>query len=116
MVDTKSGSFMTSDEIVGDTDDLFWDEARRRVYVVGGDGFVDVLARDGDRLQRIGRVSTRSGARTGLWVGSQSRLYIAVPECSGEPAEIRVLSGEFTSMRSRRWLLATTGVVGIVLG
>jgi hypothetical protein len=90
MVDTNSGSFVSSADIVGDTDDLFYDEARHRLYVVGGEGFIDVLGRDGDRLQRIGRISTRAGARTGLWVASQSRLYVAAPERGGEPAEVRV--------------------------
>jgi DNA-binding beta-propeller fold protein YncE len=90
MVDTRAGSLATSLAIVGDTDDLFYDEARRHVYVIGGDGFVDVVARDGDRLERIGRTSTRGGARTGLWVSSQSRLYVAVPVRGSESAEVRV--------------------------
>jgi hypothetical protein len=94
MVDTRSGAFVASTDIVGDTDDLFYDDVRRQVYVIGGDGFIDVLGRDGDRLQRVGRVSTRGGARTGLWVGPQSRLYVAVPERAGEPAEIRVFDAE----------------------
>ena len=94
MVDTTSGSFVTSSHIVGDTDDLFYDEARGRVYVIGGEGFIDLFGRDGDRLQRLGRVSTRAGARTGLWVSSQSRLYVAVPERGGEPAEVRVFEAE----------------------
>jgi YVTN family beta-propeller protein len=94
MVDTRSGSFVASSEIVGDTDDLFYDESRRRVYVIGGEGFVDVLAREDDGLKRIGRVSTRSGARTGLWVTAQSRLYVAVPARGGESAEVRVFEAE----------------------
>ena len=94
MVDTRSGAFLTSAEIVGDTDDLFYDQVLRRLYVIGGDGFVDVIAREGDGLKRIGRVSTRGGARTGLWVPSQGRLYVAVPERAGESAEIRVFEAE----------------------
>jgi len=94
MIDTHSGSFLTSIDIVGDTDDLFYDAARRRLYVIGGEGFVDVLARDDDHLQRVGRVTTRSGARTGLWVPSQDRLYVAVPERGRESAEIRVFEAE----------------------
>lgn len=94
MIDTRSGSSVTSIDIVGDTDDLFYDDARRRVYVIGGDGFVDVIGRDGERLHRVGRVSTRGGARTGLWVAAQSRLYVAVPERGGESAEIRVFEAE----------------------
>jgi YVTN family beta-propeller protein len=94
VVDTRAGALAASAEIVGDTDDLFYDDARRRVYVIGGEGFVDVFARDGDRPDRIGRTSTRAGARTGLWVPSQSRLYVAVPLRSGEAAEIRVFEAE----------------------
>ena len=90
MVDTRAGSLAASLAIVGDTDDLFYDDARRHLYVIGGDGFVDVVARDGDRLERIGRTSTRGGARTGLWVSSQSRLYVAVPVRGSESAEVRV--------------------------
>jgi hypothetical protein len=94
MIDTQSGSFVASTDIVGDTDDVFYDEVRRRVYVIGGDGYVDIVARDGDRLQSLGRVGTRGGARTGLWVGSQSRLYVAVPAQGGRSAEIRVFEAE----------------------
>ena len=94
MVDARSGAFVTSADIVGHPDDLFYDESRRRVYVIGGDGFVDVLARDSDEVKRIGRVSTRDGAQTGLWVSSQSRLYVAVPERGGESAEVRVFEAE----------------------
>jgi hypothetical protein len=94
MVDTRSGAFVTSTDIVGHPDDLFYDESRRRLYVIGGDGFVDVLAREGDEVKRIGRLSTRDGAQTGLWVPSQSRLYVAVPERGGESAEVRVFEAE----------------------
>jgi hypothetical protein len=90
MVDTTSGSFVASTDIVGDTDDLFYDAVRRRAYVIGGEGFVDVLGRESDRLQHLGRISTRTGARTGLWVAPQNRLYVAVPERGGESAEVRV--------------------------
>ena len=90
VIDTRAGSLVSSVEIVGDTDDLFHDATRRRVYVIGGEGFVDVLAWDGNRLERVGRTSTRGGARTGLWVPSQSRLYVAVPARGSESAEVRV--------------------------
>jgi hypothetical protein len=90
LIDTRTGAFVTTTPAVGDTDDLFYDDVRRRVYVIGGDGLVDVFARDGDHLERLGQASTRGGARTGLWVSSQSRLYVAVPSRGSERAEIRV--------------------------
>jgi len=60
------------------------------VYVIGGEGYIDVLGREGEALKRLGRVSTRGGARTGLWVASESRLYLAVPERGSQSAEVRV--------------------------
>jgi hypothetical protein len=93
MFDTRSGMMVASTDIVGDTDDLFFDVPRQRLYVIGGDGFVDVLRRQGDTLAVMGRVATRGGARTGLWVAAQNRLFVAVPARAGQGAEIRVFEG-----------------------
>lgn len=90
MLDTSSGAALTSVDIVGDTDDLFIDAARGRLYVIGGEGFVDVIGRARDTLTRVDRIATRAGARTGLWVPSLSRLYVAVPARDGLGAELRV--------------------------
>ena len=89
-IDTRTGKVTTSVEVVGDTDDLYYDAARKRVYVIGGDGFVDVVERQGDELRRSSRVPTRSGARTGLWVASLNRLFVAVPARGVDGAEVRV--------------------------
>jgi YncE-like protein len=90
MLDTSQGRIVGSTTIVGDTDDLFYDRVRQRLYVIGGEGFIDVIQRDGDILKTVDRVATRDGARTGLWVPGQSRLYLAVPARGGQPAEVRV--------------------------
>jgi len=89
-IDTRSGKVTASFNIVGDTDDLFYDAERRRIYVIGGEGYVDVLQREGDAIQRVTRTATRAGARTGLWVPSLNHLYVAVPARGAERAEVRV--------------------------
>jgi DNA-binding beta-propeller fold protein YncE len=91
-LDTGSGQVTASTATVGDTDDLFYDAARRRIYVIGGEGFIDVLERDGDAFHRVGRIATRPGARTGLWVPALNRLYVAVPARGSAGAEVRVFS------------------------
>jgi hypothetical protein len=49
--DTTSGKRVGSSPIVGDTDDLFYDVARKRLYVTGGEGYIDVFAQnDADHL------------------------------------------------------------------
>jgi DNA-binding beta-propeller fold protein YncE len=94
ILDGGSGAMITSVDIVGDTDDLFFDPVRQRVYVIGGEGYVDVLRRRGDAIERTARVATRDGARTGLWVAATSRLYVAVPARNGQGAEARVFEAE----------------------
>jgi DNA-binding beta-propeller fold protein YncE len=89
--DTGSGTEVSSFDIVGDTDDLFYDVERRRLYVTGGEGFIDVFdAAAGSAYRRIARVPTAPGARTSLFVPELHRLYLAVPHRGGQKAEIRV--------------------------
>jgi len=89
--DTTSGKQMASFDIVGDTDDLFYDALRKRLYVSGGDGYIEVIQDEGaNRFVRTARVPTAPGARTSLFVADQSRLYLAVPHRGNQKAEIRV--------------------------
>jgi DNA-binding beta-propeller fold protein YncE len=89
--DTTSGKETSSFDIVGDTDDLFYDAARKRLYVSGGEGFIDVFQnQDANRFTRIARVATAPGARTSLFVQELNRLYLAVPHRGSQRAEIRV--------------------------
>jgi DNA-binding beta-propeller fold protein YncE len=89
--DTTTGKETVASDIVGDTDDLFYDAERRRVYVAGGEGFLDVLDVRGAIPTRIARVATAAGARTALAaVVEQGRLYLAVPHRGAQRAAILV--------------------------
>jgi len=89
--DTTTGKEVASFDIVGDTDDLFYDAARKRVYVSGGEGYIDVFQQqDGNRFARLAHVATAAGARTSLFVPDQNRLYLAVPHRGSQKAEIRI--------------------------
>jgi DNA-binding beta-propeller fold protein YncE len=92
--DTATGKETGAADIVGDTDDLFYDAARKRLYVSGGEGFIDVFhvvdARQPATLTRVARVATPTGARTSLFVPEQGRLYLAVPHRGAQRSEIQV--------------------------
>jgi DNA-binding beta-propeller fold protein YncE len=89
--DTRSGSQIGTFEISGDADDLFYDAARKRLYISCGDGFLDVFQQlDIGRFTRVAQVPTAAGARTSLFVPEQQRLYLAVPHRGDQKAEIRV--------------------------
>ena len=95
VIDTETGKQTASVEIVGDTDDLFYDAARKQVYVIGGQGFVDVFEqKSADRYDRVARYPTGPGARTGLFVPDWGKLFVAVPHRSEQRAGILVLEAK----------------------
>jgi DNA-binding beta-propeller fold protein YncE len=74
----------------GDSDDVFADHKRHRVYVSCGQGFVDVFAAQGNSYARISHIATVSGARTALFVPEMDRLFLAVRASGGVPAAVWV--------------------------
>lgn len=89
--DTASGRLAARVDIAGDADDVFLDEAHERVYAICGAGRVDVIhAASPDRYELEGSIATARGARTGLLVPAQRRLYVAAPATAGAPARILV--------------------------
>jgi DNA-binding beta-propeller fold protein YncE len=89
--DTETGTSVSDLEISGDTDDLFFDSKRSRIYISCGAGFLDVIQRrESDRYERVARQPTRAGARTCFYSADLDRLYLAVPQQGGQNAGIRV--------------------------
>lgn len=89
--DTTSGKDIAAFDTVGDTDDLWYDAGRKRLYVTGGEGFIDVYQEPAaNRFTRTAHIATAAGARTSLYVADLNRLYLAVPRRGGQRAEIRV--------------------------
>ena len=77
LLDAASGAVIASVETCGDADDVFFDDRRRKIYVVCGAGAVDVFDRNNGGLRRIAQVETAPGARTGLFVPELDRLFVA---------------------------------------
>lgn len=86
------GRRLSGIDTCGDSDDAFVDPKRNRVYVICGEGVVDVFAAQGDTYARVGRLSTSPGARTGLFVPELDRLYVAARATSGAAASLWILA------------------------
>jgi len=100
-LDAATGKEVASQPAAGGADDLFYDPALRRVYVISGAGEVDPYQVDETRnLHPLTVVHTAPGAKTALLVPSQSLLYLGVPGVGGKPAEIRVYSTGSAQMPS----------------
>jgi DNA-binding beta-propeller fold protein YncE len=91
VVDTHTGKLVADLAISGDTDDLFYDAAHRRLYLSCGEGFIDIISQQGsDTYELKGKIATRSGARTGFFFPVLKQFYLAVPQGSDQPAELRI--------------------------
>jgi hypothetical protein len=82
------GALVAERDTCGDSDDLFFDAKRKRAYVICGAGFIDVFDAASAAYQRIARIPTVSGARTGLFVPALDLLAIAVRASGKEPAAL----------------------------
>ncbi len=91
VLETTSGKTVTELPISGDTDDLFYDAQRKRLYISCGEGFIDVIEQsDGDTYKLSEKISTAPGARTSFFSPQLGQFYLAVPRRGEKPAEIRV--------------------------
>ncbi|MBI3693341.1 MAG: YncE family protein [Acidobacteria bacterium] len=95
VLDTASGKVVAEFACVGDTDDLFYDARRKRLYVSGGEGSVSVFEqRDPDHYQPLAKVPGAPGARTSLYVPELDRLYLAVPKRPNQSSELRIYQAQ----------------------
>ena len=91
VLDSRSGAVVASIPTVGTLDGLSYDQATRRLYTTGGEGFIDVTQQmDADHYQRIARIESGPNARTSAFVPKWHRLYVAVPRDKDRGAELRI--------------------------
>lgn len=94
--DTESGKLVTALPCAQDADDLYYDSARKRIYVTGGEGYISVFQqKDADHYEALAKVPSSLGARTSGYFGKLgkkgfNRLYVAVPARANHGAEIRI--------------------------
>src|ERR1700730_1870895 len=78
-------------KIVGITDDLFFDSARSRIYVLNALGSIDVFQqKDPDHYDLIASIPTPPNTKTGLFVPAWGKLFVGVVQHGKDDAEIQV--------------------------
>jgi hypothetical protein len=93
--DTESGKPVASVPIASSTDDIFYDQSKARVYVVGrtivgsdprapGPGLVEIIQqKDADHYEKIGTQPSGWGAQTGFFVPAWGKLFVATRRQQG---------------------------------
>jgi DNA-binding beta-propeller fold protein YncE len=93
--DTGSGHMIAALPCVQNSDDVYYDLARKRIYVVGGEGYLSVFREfDPDHYQLLANVPSAVGARTAGYAGKGlkgfDQFYLAVPARADRGAEILI--------------------------
>jgi DNA-binding beta-propeller fold protein YncE len=92
--DTESGQVLAMLPCVQDSDDIYYDSARKRIYTTGGEGYISVFQQnDPDHYQLLAKVPSAVGARTAGYFGKVGkkgfdRFYVAVPARAQQGAEV----------------------------
>src|ERR1043166_6195636 len=90
VLNTDSGDVVAKIDISGDSDDVFYDSKRHRIYAICGAGKIDIIEQaDAKTYQALTKVDTANGTRTGLFVPERDTLFVAVRHRGSQQAEIR---------------------------
>lgn len=91
VIDTATGNIIQKLPAVSDSDDVFYDAARKRIYASGGGGEISVFQQtDPDHYSELPHLETVKGARTSLFSPELDRLFLAVRREGAQSAEIRI--------------------------
>jgi DNA-binding beta-propeller fold protein YncE len=78
--DTETGKTISSQDIDGDVDDIFYNSVTKNIYLSCGDGKIDVFKQENPNTYvTVEKVLSRPGARTCLFVPELSQIIVASP-------------------------------------
>jgi DNA-binding beta-propeller fold protein YncE len=84
---TDTGKEVARVPVGGSCDDVYFDAERKRIYALGGEGFISVVQQnDPDHYALGANIPSTVGVRTGIFFGTS--LYVGVPAAGLEPAQI----------------------------
>src|SRR5712664_3957477 len=87
VLNTDTGKEVARVPVGGSADDVYFDAERKRIYVLGGEGFISAIQQtDPDHFALIANIPTTVGVRTGIFFGTS--LYAGVPAAGLEPAQL----------------------------
>ena len=85
VLNAETGASIASFKAPERCDQVFFDEVNRRIYALGGEGYIGVFQqKDADHYEELARVPSALGAKTGILVPELKRLYVAVSPGEGK--------------------------------
>jgi hypothetical protein len=91
VLDSRTGKELFSSGMVGDADDLYWDEKAQQLLISGGSGSINIFKDEGNNIfKQVTELKTRNGSRTSLWVPELRLFILAAREHGDKPAALLV--------------------------
>lgn len=90
VLDSDSGKIVATLPTAEMTDDMAFDPAGKRIYVVCSDFTVVYSQKDADHYEELARIPTGFRAKTALLVPQLKRYYVAAPRHENDPAAVKV--------------------------
>jgi DNA-binding beta-propeller fold protein YncE len=99
VLNTGSGKVIAVLPCVQDSDDVYYDAARKRIYISGGEGYLSVFQQnDPDHYDLLAKVPSALGARTSGYFGKGrkgfDRFFLAVPGRANRGAELWIYTAQ----------------------
>jgi hypothetical protein len=92
---TETGAEVARMPAAGECDDVYFDASRKRIYEIGGEGFISVFQQnDPDHYELLASIPTGIGIRTGYFFVKRDRFYVGVPAKGNEPAQVWTFEAE----------------------
>jgi hypothetical protein len=86
----RNNKAISSLDIVGDTDDLYYDNYSNTIYISGGDGSINLFKEEGSTYKQIANIPTSNGARTSLLIPQLRLFAVAARAAAGKSAALLV--------------------------
>ena len=96
VLNSDTGALVTTLPTAAGADDIFWDAARKRIYVSAGvgnqpEGYVSVYHQiDADHYETVAKIPTGSSSATSLLTPELNNYFVAVQRKQGKEAELQV--------------------------
>jgi len=95
VLNTETGNEVARMRVAGECDDVYFDASRKRIYVIGAEGFISVVQQnDPDHYEPLANVPSGVGVRTGYFFVKRDRFYVGVPAKGSEPAQVWTYEAE----------------------
>src|SRR5437879_1064975 len=86
VLDTDTGKEVARVPVGGSCDDVYFDAERKRIYALGGEGFISVIQQNDPNYYALRtNIPTTAGVRTGIFFGTS--LYVGWPAEDLEPRQ-----------------------------